>query len=90
MIYIPDIPMIDFVAQQAAKDKLTVEGEPTQHQALAVRLATIRGSVDLNFDHKHIVLIAADQGHSAAHPDQTVEQLEAIVSGTAEINRLAD
>lgn len=89
MIYIPDIPTIDFAAQKAAKDKLTINGEPTQAQALAVRLATIIGSTGLNFDHKHIVLIGADQGHVAAHPQQTVAELETIVAGEAEINSLA-
>ncbi|MEM8858487.1 MAG: nicotinate-nucleotide--dimethylbenzimidazole phosphoribosyltransferase [Chloroflexota bacterium] len=89
MIYIPDIPMIDFVAQQAAKEMLAVDKEPTQLEALAVRLATICGTTAFNFDHKHSVLIAADQDSVTATPDDTGVQLESIVAGTAEICALA-
>lgn len=93
MIYIPDIPLIDFEAQQAARDYHTKlarrPGSLGYLEALSVRLAAIRGNKGLTFDHKHIVLIGADQGHAAADPAATTAAMQCIVTGGATINALA-
>ncbi len=89
MIYIPDIPLVDFAAQQAARDKLQSADVPEQLGALAVRIAAIRGELGVELNHKHIVLIGADAGHAQANPAETKTQMQAILDGTAEINRLA-
>ncbi|MFK7805241.1 MAG: nicotinate-nucleotide--dimethylbenzimidazole phosphoribosyltransferase [Anaerolineae bacterium] len=92
MIYIPEIPLIDFEAQKAAQNHLKQsngrQGSLGYLEALAVRLATIRGSKGVTFDHKHIVLIGADQNHLAANPAATSAIMEAIVAEISPINAL--
>jgi nicotinate-nucleotide--dimethylbenzimidazole phosphoribosyltransferase len=93
MIYIPEIPLIDFEAQQAAREHHKQLGRRPGSvgylEALSIRLATIRGEKGLNFNHKHIVLIGADQEHPASDPAATHAMMQMIVDGNGSINTLA-
>ena len=90
MIYIPDIPLIDFAAQQAARDRLQALEHPNEMlNALAIRVATIRGELDVQLVQKRVVLIGADSGHTAVDPAETVQRMQETVDGKAEICAIA-
>ncbi|MBK8431171.1 MAG: nicotinate-nucleotide--dimethylbenzimidazole phosphoribosyltransferase [Chloroflexi bacterium] len=62
-LFIPDIPMPDLAAQEAAREHLRHQPALGTLGVLAVRLAAMTGSLPLTFPRKGVVVLAADHGH---------------------------
>lgn len=91
-LFIPDIPLSDFEAQAAVRDRLSTfsaEGDLGVLAPLALRLAAITGKETLTFPRKTVVLVAADHGHPDGAAEQTAIQTAQIAAGRAAVVPLA-
>ena len=63
-LFIPDIPMPDLAAQEAARTALHGRASLGTLGILATRLAAMTGQLPLTFPRKGVVVLAADHGHT--------------------------
>lgn len=89
-LFIPEIPVGDFAAQAAVRERLTkLIGELGILEPLALRLAAIRGQITIDLTRKTVVLVAADHGHPHGKTAVTAERAQGIAGQGAPVNVLA-
>ncbi len=91
-LFIPEIPVGDFAAQAAVRERLAnsiKEGDLGVLEPLALRLAAIRGQTTLDLTRKTVVLVAADHGHPHGNTAVTADRAQAIGGQSAPVNALA-
>jgi nicotinate-nucleotide--dimethylbenzimidazole phosphoribosyltransferase len=95
---LPAVPPLDRDAMAAATDRVARLTKPTgslgRLEALAIRLAGIRGRFDSSLDRRAIVVFAADhgvaaRGVSAYPPEVTAQMVANMHAGGAAVNVLA-